>query len=82
MIPSKEQNPKGFHQKYNISKVSGEPLDEGAEYFVLRIDSGGGDPKHIEACRKAVITYALAIKSHLPDLSQDLMDKVKTLLDE
>jgi len=35
MIPTKEQNPKGLHQRYVVSKMSGEPIDAMAEYFIL-----------------------------------------------
>jgi len=75
MIPTKEQNPKGLHQRYVVSKMSGEPIDAMAEYFILWLDSGGSDTKHIEACRKAVLKYAEEIKEHLPELSKDLVDK-------
>ncbi len=50
-------------------------VDKGAEYFILRLDDGGKDPKHIDACRKAVLFYANEIKDHLPDLSKDLVKK-------
>lgn len=51
-----------------------EPLDEGFEGFVLRLDKGG-DPKHVEACRKAVLVYADEIRDYLPDLSKDLIER-------
>lgn len=72
MIPTKEQNPDGLHQKYIISKVSGEPLDPGAEYFILRLDSGG-DPDHVEACRAAIRAYAKNIQPVIPKLASDLI---------
>ncbi len=75
MIPTQEQNPKGLHQRYVVSKTSGKPVDEKAEYFVLRLDWGGDDHRHIEACRKAVLKYAEEIKEHLPDLSKDLIGR-------
>lgn len=65
----------GILQKYIITKVDGSPIDEGAKYFVLRLDDGGGDPIHIDACRKAVITYAYCIQDHLPVLAKELMDE-------
>lgn len=71
----KKENPNGLHIKYNIQKVSGEPIDDGAEYFVLRLDKGGDDPIHIQACREAILVYANKIKSHLPELSKDLIEK-------
>ena len=74
-IPTREENPKGLHQRYIVSKTDGESVDDFAEYFVLRLDEGGNDPKHIKACRKAVRKYAKEIKKHLPQLSQDLLER-------
>lgn len=64
MIPKKEDNPKGLHQRYVVRKVVGvkdlgytnyrlitKAVDRDAEYFVMRLDSGGKDPKHINACK-------------------------------
>ena len=73
MLLTKEENPDGLYQKYIISKTNGKPIDKNAEYFILRLDSGGNDKKHIEACRKAVLAYANEIKEHLPKLSEDLI---------
>lgn len=64
---------KGLLRKYNISKTNGEPIDEGAEYFILRLDDGGSDLIHGDACRQAVLTYAYAIRNHLPKLADDLI---------
>ena len=75
MLKTREENPEGLHMRYYVEKVSGKPVDEGAEYFVLRLDEKGKDPKHITACRKAILTYAEEIKDHLPTLSKDLFDK-------
>lgn len=72
MIPSKDQNPQGLHGRYRITKIDGSPVDEGAEYFVLRLDPGCGDPAHAAACRKAVMAYAAEIEPHLPHLAADL----------
>jgi hypothetical protein len=52
------------------------PMEPGFEGFVLRLDEGG-DSKHVEACRKAVLTYAEEIKDYLPQLSKDLFDRYK-----
>jgi hypothetical protein len=73
MIPTRKENPNGLHQRYVVSKTNGKPIDKDAEYFVLRVDKNGKDPKHIEACRKAVIKYAEEIASHLPELSKELI---------
>ena len=75
MIPTREENPKGLHLRYIVSKTDGQPVDEEAEYFVLRLDKNGNDPKHIEACRKAIITYAVTIEPHLPELAKDLIER-------
>ena len=64
---------KGLYNKYVVTKADGSESDPRAEYFVLRLDQHQSDPKHREACRKAVVTYAKAIKDHLPQLSQDLI---------
>jgi hypothetical protein len=72
MIPTKEENPKGLHGKYIITKADGSPVDADSEYFVLRLDNGGGDPVHIAACRKAALCYADVIESHIPQLAADL----------
>lgn len=65
----------GLIGKYHITKADGRPVDPGAEYFVLRLDDGGGDPVHVAACRHAVITYACHIAGHLPRLADDLRNK-------
>ncbi len=54
-------------------------VDEGSEYFVLRLDTGGSDIEHIKACRIAVNAYALAIKHHLPELAEDLINQYPPL---
>lgn len=64
----------GLYNKYIIQKSNGKPLDDGAEYFVLRMDDGG-DKEHFLASRKAIITYAEAIKDHLPELYKDLAER-------
>jgi len=58
-----------------------EEVGDGSEYFVLRLDDGGSDLKHIEACRKAVLHYAELIKDHLPELSKDLIERYGDKLD-
>jgi hypothetical protein len=66
---------KGLIAKYIIHKLDGSPVDENAEYFVLRLDYKGKDKKHIDACRKAVLTYANEVKEHLPLLAKELIEK-------
>ena len=74
-IPTQQENPEGLHLRYIITKTDGEPIDENAEYFVLRLDDGGDDIKHIKACRKAIKVYAKKIKKHLPELSKELLSR-------
>ena len=127
MIPTKEQNPNGLHQRYLIKKIvghevlvphdaipeevhkvgliykgkskwvsignvsedkipNGSPIravtkkvDEGSEYFVLRLDTGGSDIEHIKACRIGIHAYADAIEHHFPDLANDLRTRYPLL---
>lgn len=78
-LPTQQENPKGLYNRYIVEKVSGEPVDERAEYFILRLDEFGDDPIHIEACRKAIITYAKEIYPHLPQLAMDLIDRYSSI---
>lgn len=59
----------------NTPEFITKPVDSDAEYFVLRLDKNGSDPKHIEACRKAVISYAINIEPYLPGLAKDLIER-------
>jgi hypothetical protein len=74
-FPTQEENPKGLYGRYIVQKVSGEPVGDDAEYFVLRLDKYGDDPIHIAACRKAIMTYAEEIREHLPKLANDLIER-------
>jgi len=55
----------GLRQKYNITKTSGEPVDDGAVYFVLRVDE---DPH----ARKALRAYAESVAVENEVLAHDL----------
>lgn len=74
-LPVKEENPSGLYGKYIISKTNGNPINEDAEYFILRLDEGCRDKKHLAACKKAALAYAESIKSHLPKLASDLVKR-------
>src|SRR6185503_3497879 len=52
-----------------------EDVDEGSEYFVMRLDVGGSDLLHVRACRIGVNAYADAIQKHLPELAKDLKER-------
>lgn len=60
-------------KQYVVSKSDGSRLDTTADYFVLRFDYGNGNSKHVNASRKAIITYAKSIKNHLPKLADELL---------
>lgn len=53
--------------------------DENAEYFVLRLDTGGSDINHIKACRIGVNAYADAIEPFIPELAKDLRERYPLL---
>lgn len=55
----------GLRHKYNISKNNGDPIDDDAIYFVLRIDK---DPH----ARKALSEYAKSIVFENEILAHDL----------
>jgi hypothetical protein len=74
IYPTKEENPDGLHQRFKIQHIDGQADDPNAEYFVLRLDSGG-EPHHVAASRQALLTYALGIKHHLPKFSDDLVHR-------
>ena len=73
MLPTQKEKPAGLYQRYIVSMSNGDPVDKKAEYFILRLDKNCRDKNHLEACRKAVLTYANEIKEHLPELSKDLI---------
>lgn len=54
-------------------------IDDNAEYFILRLDTGGSDPEHIKAGRIGIHAYATAIEHHLPDLARDLRERYPLL---
>lgn len=85
-IPTQSENPKGLHQKYYIQKIIGDgtliPVDEGAEYFVLKLNEpllNQPEYEHRKACRIAVNAYANAIQHHLPELAKDLKERYPLL---
>lgn len=94
-IPTQLENPKGLHARYYIQKIVKvpqtfmgletddtlelKPVDENAEYFVMRLDTGGKDFKHIQACRVGIHAYADAIYPHLPELAIDLKNRYPLL---
>jgi len=78
-MKTQKQNPKGLHKRYFIKKIDKNgkliPIDEFAEYFVLRLDDYGSDLNHIKACRIGIHAYANAIESTIPQLAKDLRDR-------
>lgn len=81
-IPTIENNPSGLHQRYTVTKNTGEPVDSFAVYFVLRLDSGGRDWAHIGACRAAARAYVAQIrKEEDAGHMQQTADELEALLD-
>lgn len=70
------KNTDGFEPKYEAILKQ---VDKGAEYFIMRLDEGGSDLKHIASCRIGIHAYANAIESHLPELAKDLRERYPLL---
>lgn len=69
----KPKSKKGLLNKYIISKSDKSPVDERAEYFVLRLDQFQTDENHRTACLNALKTYADSISNQ--ELRNDLYNK-------
>lgn len=54
-------------------------VSKNAEYFVLRLDTGGSDINHIKACRIGIHAYADAIETTIPELAKDLRERYPLL---
>lgn len=83
-IPEPKANPDGLHQRYKVTKTSGEPTDPMATYFVLRLDGMGRDGLHVAACRAAARAYSQFIDSqpeetHLDKVAEQLETLVNNL---
>ncbi len=81
ILPTKEENPHGLHQKYILARVDGQDLDPEAEFFILRLDAKGKNHNHINACRRAVLAYADAIAPTKPGLALDLYARYNATID-
>lgn len=63
-IPHRHQDTEaGLHRRYEVrplDKQTREPKepDQGAVYFVLRLDHECSDPVHLKACHVAALAYA------------------------
>jgi len=64
----------GLKPKYIIHKADGTPVDDSAEYFVLRLDKNG-EPNHVHACLAALAVYTNEIRYFLPQLAKELEEK-------
>lgn len=72
MIPTKQENPNGLHQRYKVTKADGSECDPRAVYFVLRLDGFGRDTGHIAACRTAARAYVENAPPYLQQVADDL----------
>lgn len=84
-LQPKSENPNGLHQRYIVTKADGSPVDPNAIYFVMRLDSGGKDPTHIEAGRDAACEWADRIQSmgkkseHLHQTAREIRSMVEKM---
>ena len=73
----------GWLHKYRLVRVDGEPVPDGAEFFVLKLTYCEGDEKidkaHVHASRMAALDYAQGIAAQFPGRSEQLTDYVKQL---
>ena len=58
----------GLYRKYTIRKANGSPVDQNAEYIVLRVDGG----EYVEECRHAVAAFAYSMSTKNLVLSRDI----------
>jgi hypothetical protein len=65
----------GLYRKFVVAHADGRPLDEGARYFVLRID----DDPH---ARAALVAYAASCAREYPALASDLLVALAETEDE
>lgn len=84
MIPAKEDNPSGLHQRYRVTKANkehGERDDPNAVYLVLRLDKAGDDVVWTQLCRDAAVYLAqkLLMQEHLPQVAKDIIQLVRDL---
>lgn len=75
-IRSKSENPNGLHARYQVTKSDGSPTDPNAVYFVLRLDYGGSDHAHVQACRAAAVRWCECAPSHLRRVADELMSRL------
>lgn len=61
-LKTHEENPNGLHQRYIVSKANGQPVDENAVYFLLRLDGAGNDKPHINASREAALAWCDSVQ--------------------
>lgn len=83
MIPTREDNPGGLHQRYRVEKVCGR-TDPDAVYLVLRLDNKGDDPAWTKACRMAARQLALQLQNaqgalHLRQMGRELQSLVSDI---
>ena len=63
---------KGLFDKYIVSRTDGGPIDDDADYFVLRLDTD-------ENARTAAMFYANSVREMSPALGNELIDRVESL---
>lgn len=69
----------GLYPKFKIEHTDGTPVDEGAEYFILRLDEKVPLDERTANVR-TILKYADEISKINPKLSQDLEKKYSPIL--
>ena len=60
----------GIRPKYNVAKTDGTPLDEGALYFVIRVDEDPFAKFVLQAYAASVYPVNSKLASHIMDLAE------------
>ena len=77
MVPTKEENPNGFHRKYAVTRLDGKPLPDDAEFVVLRVDKGT-DPNFRDAALEAIQVFAREIFPHNEQMAVEMLERYPT----
>ncbi len=72
-----------MHQRYEVPKADGSPVDEDAVYFVLRLDSGGSDPPRCRGvCRVCFRGFDHGFARATKTIAQDEVHAARLSKDE
>lgn len=74
VVPNPNYDPNSYYRS-DRSPYDIIDCDKDAEYFVMRLDTGGSDINHIKACRIGIHAYADAIEATIPQLAKELRER-------